>query len=142
MNGLHRRCLAEEYHDGGCGYHHYLYDDVHLQPYGAHLCDARNDYLRLCKRCGGRHGAVGEGEVGGVLNGLDGGILGQDVLEAGENNDDNKRSEEHEYGVLCTLRYLLVERRCVSAIDVLALNGVLQFLLELRVFVQVLASLV
>ena len=71
------------------------------------------------------------------LNGTQGLIRRQCVLEEREDRDNDQCTDKNEHGILGRLRNLFVQRCSTRTIDILILFRVFQSLLELRVFIQV-----
>ena len=63
-------------------------------------------------------------------------------MENGKEHNNQQRTKENEHRILGRLGYFLVECGSVAAIDIFILFGVFDFGLELRVLVEVKASVV
>ncbi len=101
-------------------------------------CDAQ-----LSQLVGGDgHARADELDGSVTVNGLDGIVSRQQVLEDSEEHDDQQGTEEDIHGALALGSNLFVEGGGVAAVDVLTLCGVGKLLLELGVLVQVLTALV
>ena len=77
-----------------------------------------------------------------TVNSLDGIVGGQQILEDGKEHNDQQGTEENIHGALALGSNLLVKGSGTAAIDVLALGGIGNLLLELGILVKILTALV